>query len=1435
MKKLRFIMATLLAVVGFMSAHAAEKEAYVVFNSTSGTLTFYYDANRSNHDAIADWVYGLNTGSNAPGWLESATSVKKVSFHYGFKDYKPTTMYRWFFGMTNLTKFEDEGKFVNIDKIEYLNTENVTNMFQTFGGCSSLTSLDFTIFTNFSTAKVTTMRGMFFNCLNLQTLNISNFSTPELTDVSGMFMGCEKLQSVSFPSTFTTSNVTDMSFLFSDCESLQTVAVRSSFTTENVTDMREMFYGCKSVDGLVFSTFNTAKVTDMSGMFQNCTKLTGLDLRSFSTSNVTNMSSMFNGCSAMTVIMLPSSFSLYMASDVSALFKNCSSLVSLNTEAIIGSAYNNKNASGMFQGCSKLSQINLTNFNNDHVYDMSYMFDGCSNLTKVTFSSTQNKSGLDMTYKYMFRGCSKLTTIENICYTTSREYRQDNRDMTGMFEGCSSLTSLDLSAVKYNQYYYYLNATDMFSGCSSLTSLAMWDDVRLDNCSGMFNGCEKLASIDLSGFNTEKVTDMSNMFNGCKALTSLDVSTFNTDGVTNMSYMFAGCKALTSIDVSPLNTEKVTDVSGMFSGCSSLTELDLSTFDTRSVTKTAKMFYNCPQLTTIYITTLWDVTGVTAANSTQMFDGCSLLKGSNGTAYAQENNGGGAYAVADGEAKGYLSYRPYVFLTDGTLTFINDGNRRQRTGVTTYDLKAAGAQPAWTADAASISNVTIDPSFAFTRPTSTRSWFEGMSALKDIEGIGNLNTEEVTNMSAMFSGCTGLTQLDLMAFNTSKVTTMTSMFANCTGLTVLDLSAFNTGNVAYAHEMFYKCNQLVTIHVGDGWDMSHVDTYMGAGDMFEGCTKLVGEYGKTYNYYDINRWYAIIGTEGYLTSPAYAVYDNRTLTFYCDQLGSTRSGQVFRLNVGLSTPKWNLDEVKNNVRTVVFDASFAKANPQSTYRWFEGLRRVNKITDMDNMNTANVTTMRQMFSGCESLENLDVSMLNTENVTDMNSMFSGCDYLSILDLSTFNTKKVTDMAGMFSQCTDLTTVNVGQHWSTDAVTSSEGMFDGCSSIEGRLGTTYDAAHTDKAYAHVDAPDDPGYFSSPTEAYAVYADGVLTFYQDSERASRPSNTYFLNTGDEAPGWRDILGNVTKVVFDPSFASARPTSTAHWFSMRQLTTIEGLEYLNTREVTTMYQMFSGCSNLTELDVSTLNTEKVASMYYMFQSCDNLTSITGLENFDTGAVTNMGGMFNGCEGLTSLDLRFNTENVTSMAGMFQGCTGLTELDLSAFNTEKVTDMSFMFESCSGLKLLNLGSFNTARVTNMEWMFCGCENLTTIFAGDGWTTNGIAHTPYQDPNYEMFSYCNNLVGGNDTHYINGWNDLDYARIDGKNGWPGYLTDVASLKVGDVDKDGSITDADVQALVDIVLGKTPNSNPKLTDVNGDGSVTIADVTKLVNIVLGNE
>ena len=135
--------------------------------------------------------------------------------------------------------------------------------------------------------------------------------------------------------------------------------------------------------------------------------------------------------------------------------------------------------------------------------------------------------------------------------------------------------------------------------------------------------------------------------------------------------------------------------------------------------------------------------------------------------------------------------------------------------------------------------------------------------------------------------------------------------------------------------------------------------------------------------------------------------------------------------------------------------------------------------NVSSFNTANVTNMGIMFSDCNSLTSLDVSNFNTANVTTMNRMFENCSALTSLDLSSFNTAKVTNMKWMFFDCSNLKTVHVGDGWSTAAVTSSDYMFYYCTNLVGEKGTTYDANHIDKAYAHIDdGPSNPGYFTAP---------------------------------------------------------------------------------------------------------------------------------------------------------------------------------------------------------------------------------------------------------------------------------------------------------------------------------------------------------------------
>ena len=185
--------------------------------------------------------------------------------------------------------------------------------------------------------------------------------------------------------------------------------------------------------------------------------------------------------------------------------------------------------------------------------------------------------------------------------------------------------------------------------------------------------------------------------------------------------------------------------------------------------------------------------------------------------------------------------------------------------------------------------------------------------------------------------------------------------------------------------------------------------------------------------------------------------------------------------------------------------------------------------------------------------------------------------------------------------------------------------------------------------------------------------------------------------------------------------------------QLEVIEGVEYVNTSQVTNMGSMFSGCSGLTSLDVSGFDTSKVTSMGSMFDGCSSLTSLD-VSGFDTSQVTDMGWMFSGCSGLTSLDLsNFNTSQVTDMASMFRD-SGLTSLDVSSFDTSQVTDMSYMFDDCSGLTSLDVSNFNTSQVTDMNTMFGGCSSLTSLDVSN-FNTSQVTDMVW------MFSNCSSLT----------------------------------------------------------------------------------------------
>ena len=461
------------------------------------------------------------------------------------------------------------------------------------------------------------------------------------------------------------------------------------------------------------------------------------------------------------------------------------------------------------------------------VYDEQPVEDMCVNLgiettaiKNIVFDESF-KTYAPTSLRGFFINCKTLETISGLKYLNTANVT----DMSFMFHGCSALKSLDLTNFNTAKV---TNMDNMFYRCSTLTSLDLknFNTAEVTNMYHMFYGCSALESLNLTNFNTANVTDMNHMFYDCSALESLVITNFNTENVTNMSFIFGGCSALESLNLTNFNTANVTDMSFMFHGCSALKSLDLTNFNTAKVVYMDNMFYGCSALTTIYASDKFDTDNV--RNSLDMFTGCKSLKDYSDS----KTDHTYAYCGTDGYFTPVFDYAEFDNAT-GTLTFRRSLSKPE----SAYDLNVESNDPGWNAQRANIKKVVFDASFANARPTSCCWWFGNCLYLTEIEGIENLNTQNVTDMSEMFTCCYALTSLDVSNFNTEKVTNMTDMFLGCSALTSLDLSNFNTERVESMSSMFSGCSTLQTIFASDKF---FTDQVFGGSDMFLDCTNLKG-------------------------------------------------------------------------------------------------------------------------------------------------------------------------------------------------------------------------------------------------------------------------------------------------------------------------------------------------------------------------------------------------------------------------------------------------------------------------------------------------------------------------------------------------------------------------------------------------------------------
>ena len=314
-----------------------------------------------------------------------------------------------------------------------------------------------------------------------------------------------------------------------------------------------------------------------------------------------------------------------------------------------------KNMRFMFSGGKWIiKKIKITNLDTSNVEDMSYMFAASPYEQSIT-ADPIDLSGFNT---------SKVTNMQGMFsgshfpFIDIRHFDTSNvTNMESMFADLHKVTSLDLSGLnvkKVSNIQYIFSSNDLQS-----LNLSGWELDSITNMSFMFNGLKQLTSLNLTAFTTKNVTNMSYMFFGTKKLANLNLSSFDTSNVTNMAEMFRHDGAIYPLDVSSFDTRKVTNMTNMFYSTLMSPEnstLDISNFDTRSLVSAAGMF-NYTKAKTIYASNKFTVAHL-SPSPTAMFMTNDNLVGGNGTAYVWPNYTS-AYAHIDAPGNpGYFTQKP---------------------------------------------------------------------------------------------------------------------------------------------------------------------------------------------------------------------------------------------------------------------------------------------------------------------------------------------------------------------------------------------------------------------------------------------------------------------------------------------------------------------------------------------------------------------------------------------------------------------------------------------------------------------------------------------------------------------------------------------------------------------------------------------------------
>lgn len=721
-----------------------------------------------------------------------------------------------------------------------------------------------------------------------------------------------------------------------------------------------------------------------------------------------------------------------------------------------------------------------------------------------------------------------------------------------------------------------------------------------------------------------------------------------------------------------------------------------------------------------------------------------------------------------------------------TYYYVKDDYKMQNGNVSLPEWREAG-----------IVHVVFSSSFADAQPTSTAFWFYNCKELESVDGIINLNTEAVTDMSYMFSGCSSLTTLDLATLTTANVVNMRCMFSYCFKLTFLNVSDFNTSKVRDMSFMFAFDSKLSVIDLSC-FDTSQVED-MGA--MFQRCSKLKN-----------------LDFSGFNTKK---VKDTSFMFNECSSIDSLYLGS-FEL-------------------TSLTDA-------QSMFRKCENLKTI-VVSDKWSFKTSNILN-QDMFLDCNKLVGGRGTSYQSKGITDGS--------YAHIDGGPSNPGYLTeDTNGQFEDNSGQTRAycvinnNVLSFYYDNKISSRQGLKFPVNKDDGRSEMPkwyYKRMNVNKAVI------DPSFaaFQPTSTARWFYNFAAMTTIEGLSNL----NTSEVTTMTEMFRFCDKLNNLdlssfdTSNVTDMSFMVCYCTSLSnlnvsglntskvvdmqHMFHMSPATELD-LRSFDTKNVTDMNTMFTSTQLRTIYVSDKWSTERVTHSTYMFMGSTNLVGGMGTKydprhtdheyacidgglcdpgyltgDYQTGepeayVVLDDKGMLTfyydsnkkcregtfydvpniyyqagregqypewywGREAIKMVDFdssfsdyrpvdtsywfylcsniekfnnlkNLNTEDVTNMRSMFEGCEKINELDCSGFNTSKVENMIYLFCHCSNLQSIPVSNFDTSNVKTMSGMFKGCNELTNIDVS-GFNTENVCDMT------EMFQGCSSLPTLDVSHF---------------------------------------------------------------------------------------